>query len=351
MDWLKRYETEILPLKTLASRVKEFADMCCPDFIYQDASYMSFSEAKIEEDSDRTVISLLYQTPSDDKPFQHVFTKWSRAQVLSHVGVRDKWFEPVNTKDAVEELNKRLGPMRDHMVRSMRSFDHTDIRLVRGFVSKHYADIADTAIMDALLALEPDGKILSRYSGKTDRASYVYMVSGDMIRIKGTPWGGLPGVVVKNSEVGYTSLWVIPALFTAGINLTPLVMEKSAYLRRIHRGDVNDLADQFKEALEKAASVWGPMEKKVEVLHGIMYAGLNELIAVMNDLLLSVGAPKSFSRRCEQIYRANANSAPTLHTGASMLGAILEYVRETTNQDDAFTVAATAGAVLLKLLT
>jgi len=344
----------LAPLEVLSRKVEDFAALCKPDFIYEDgcAQGMVFAEVDLSSvagDNEPKTVGLVIENPD---PTPHVFTRWSRTQVLSHMGVREKWFRITSGLDEVQELNRRLPTMQNHMVRTMESFDDPGLRLIRGFVSRRYADIPDTEIMRALTGLMPEGSYLKQYSGKTDRALYVYALTpGEPVEIPGTQLKGRPGVVIKNSEVGFTSLWVIPILFISDDRdphgWIPLVLEKQVALRRVHRGSVDDLASDFKGALGKAAGVWGSLEDKLQGLANIHYPDIDTAVLKMTEALDKSGATRAFAFRCEQHYRANPASIPD---GVGVFNSVLHVVGEETNQDDAYVKAAVAGAMLFRLL-
>lgn len=354
----KVFETRVMPLADLSRRVEEFAELCCPDFVYTDTDHrdMGFSEITLSAltgDENDGVMDVGLLLRDADSLMPHAFTRWSRSQLLSHMGVREKWFQSVGRQDEAQELNRRLGTVREHMIRTMRSYDAPNIRVVRGFVSRRYADIPDTDIMRSLTSLMPDGFCLRSYSGKTDRAFYAYAITSTPIGIPGTSFGGLPGVVIRNSEVGFTSLWVVPMLFVtarsaSGDVWVPVVLEKQPLLRRVHRGSVEDLTASFDQALKAAAAIWGPLEAKMTGLGSVRYHDEDTAISTMSALLRAAGATKLFTHRCDQAYKTAHH---TTHGGVSVFDTILGALREESNQDDAYTTAAIAGAVLLKLIT
>lgn len=282
----------------------------------------------------------------EGKPVPYAFTKWSRSQLLSHLGTRPKWFETVMRAQEVAELNIRLHALRHFMFRTMKSFDSDDLRLVRGIVSSKYADLPDTSIMKALIELMPEGHAVAAYSGKTDRAFYVYAITEDKIGIPGTNFYGFPGVVLMNSEVGYTSLWIIPMLYLADYGV-PIVMKKQAVLRRIHRGDIANLTKRFEEALQKTKVLWGSFEEKLSKLRTITYSSEDVAVAAMTSMLESAGSSGLFIHRCEGAYR---RAAHVVHDAFRVFDAILANVKAENDQDAAYVSAELAGAVLMQLL-
>jgi hypothetical protein len=350
VESLKPHLEFLTPLTNLASRVEAFAALCLPDFVYTDSETrdMAFVEIDLAPfvgdryPEVRAAISLR----EDGQTTPYAFTKWSRSQLLSHLGAREKWFETVTRGQEVSELNIRLHALRNFMFRTMRSFDSDELRLVRGIVSSKYADLPDTAIMKALTDLMPDGYAVAAYSGKTDRAFYAYAITADKIGIPGTSFHGFPGVVLKNSEVGFTSLWIIPMLYLANYGV-PIVLKKQAVLRRIHRGDIANLTKRFEEALQKTQVLWGPLEEKLAKLRTITYSSEDVAVAAMTEMLEAAGSERLFAHRCETKYRASSH---TVHDAFGLFEAILANVKTEADQDAAYVSAELAGAVLMQLI-
>lgn len=349
MESLKPYLAYLTPLTSLAKRVEDFAALCLPDFIYTDAETrdMAFVELDIAPfvgEPHPEVLAAL--SMRDERIMPYAFTRWSRSQLLSHLGAREKWFEHVTRTQEVAELNVRIHALRNFMFRTMKSFDSPDLYLVRGIVSSKFGDLPDTSIMKSITELMPDGYVVSSYSGKTDRAFYAYAITGDKIGIPGTSFSGFPGVVLKNSEVGFTSLWVIPMLYLADYGV-PVVFKKQAVLRRIHRGNASNLTKRFEEALQKTSVLWGPIEEKLSKLRTITYSSEDAAVASMREMLESSGAEKLFQYRCETKYRSAAH---TVHDAFRVFEAILANVKAEDNQDDAYISSELAGGVLMQLI-
>ena len=248
-------------------------------------------------------------------------------------------------RQQAEELNERRHTFVGHMFRTMRVVDQDGVRLVRGLVSSKYGDIPDTEIMKSLTDLLPGGWAVRRASGKTDRAFYAYVLTRDPIEIPGSYFKIHPGVVVKNSEVGYTSLWVYPMAYIPHMDAVS-VFEADVKLRRIHRGSNEALAEDLKTALKEVSTVWGGVEDRLSRLRTVVFADEEEAIERMKRVLIGAGSTKLFALRCEQAYKAGKHA---LHNGLTVYEAVLERVYRETNRDDAYTKAALAGALLYKL--
>jgi hypothetical protein len=273
----------------------------------------------------------------------HVFTRWARHQLLQHVGTREKWFRTVPFHQQASELNERRHTFHKHKFRLMRG---SDARVVRGLVSDVYTDIPDTEVMEALTNVLPDGQALKHFSGKTDRAMYAYMVSPRQLAIPGTGFLAYPGVIIKNSEVGYTSLWVIPFLWMPE-NDSVACFTSRAPFKRIHRGAVKELREKFEKALEESSVFWGELDKKLARLTTVTYTTEDDAVEALRTLLRGAGATKLFMYRCEQAYQAAKHH---FHSGRSIFETILVVVRRQDGEDAAHDHAAIAGAVLTKLI-
>jgi hypothetical protein len=337
----KPWRETVIPLTTLNSKVEAFAELCCPDVVVADETPLSFQEQTLEDQGGRQYAALILGG------VPHMFTKWSRSQLLSHLGTREKWFSSVTVRQQAQELSIRTHTLVGHMLRTMKTYDaDSDVRLVRGIVSAKFGDIPDTQVMSSLLEHMPEGRCLAGISGKTDRAFYAYAVSDEIIGVAPglQRFRASPGLVVKNSEVGYSSLWVYPMLmFSHGV----AVIENKV-LRQIHRGSSEGLIEKMDDAIQDLAAVWGPIEKRLAALHTLTWPDEDSAVNAMRAALLgrSVGATKLFAYQCEQRYRKQKHS---LHTGAEVLAAVLDRGSVLSDKDGAYTQASAAGALLFAL--
>ena len=301
------------------------------------------------DENERDVAGLRIVTDLQDaeamQSFAYAFTPWSRSQLLSRLGTREKWFSLVTLERQVEELNARLHGFQNYRIRTMRAVDDGfPIRLVRGLVSSQYAEISNVDIMEAVITkAEPTSRVLRGCSGISDRAFYAYIMSPEPITIPNTSFFAYPGVVVKNSEVGYTSLWVIPTIVTS-LRGVPVVIESAQILKRIHRGQA-DLLRLFDEAFSACAGVWAAYATKIPTLAAKAYHSEDVALATMERLLLSASARREFIGRCSTAYKAK----PRRHTALDIFEAITEACAELVDRDETYSMGAIAGAVLHKL--
>lgn len=293
----------------------------------------------------KTISELGFHIQDGEVRPPHLLTPWCRSQLLSTVGTKEKWFQGIDRKIEADELNLRLRCLRDHRLRVMKT-PHDELGILRGLVSRHYADIPDTDIMNALCESMPDGVAIDRMSQKTDRAFYAYAMNQQEISIPGTLFRGTPGIVVKNSEVGYSSLWMIPTISLAGYS-HPIVFEKKPLLRRAHRGSVDELKKLFDEKLTEAKVVWADMPTKLAALARITFVTEDEAVRRLDALVDSCGGTKLMAQRAEAAFRAQANHT---FTAEGLFRALLDTIT-VLNADIGFTEASIAGAALWQLTT
>jgi hypothetical protein len=348
VESLNPYKNDLISLTSLKNKVDAFAELCCPDFVYtEDATRgLVFEPVDLRgiTADERVPDSVGMRLQDGDECPVHLFTRWSRGQLLGHLGTREKWFQSVSLEQQALELQARAHTFDQHMFRTMRTYEG-NFRLVRGLVSSKYGDIADTLILDTLVKLLPGGWALRWMSGKTDRALYVYAITRDPVTIPGTNFTAFPGALVKNSEVGYTSLWVLPMMYTPAQNAA-FVLEQKHVLRRVHRGRPGELEAALRDALGQLSGLWGGIEARLRGLQAIYLVDEDAAVAAMRKVLLQVGGSKLLALRCEQTYRAAGHSE---HNGLTIFEAILARVHREHDRNNASSLAAIAGAVLLLL--
>lgn len=345
-----------MSLKELQANVAADAALHLPDISYDSNSHdhsvefeaLPLSTLLDENEADVAGLRIATnrQDPETAESLAYMFTPWSRSQLLSLLGTREKWFSFVGLSRQVEELNARLHGLHNYRLRTMRAVDEDfPVRLIRGLVSSQYVEISNVSIMEAVVAKAAPGSMALRaHSGISDRAFYSYIVSPTPITIPGTSFFAYPGAVVKNSEVGYTSLWVIPALIMRAHD-APVVIEAKYVLKRIHRGQV-DLAAIFEDAFTKCAATWADLVTQIPALAAKTYGTEDAAVAVMERLLASTVAKKEFILNCTRKYKAGSRR----HTALDIFEATTETCEELIDRDETYAVGAIAGAVLYKLL-
>lgn len=334
------------PLTNLKKEVDEFAELLLPDYLCATPILhddLKFRVVNLDETGGGfTGEDISLRIKGDD----HTFTIWARQQLLSHLGTREKWFERVTLEDQARELHRRIHVLDEHVIRRMKTYEN--INYVRAMVSKSYTDIPDAEIMEALCAVLPDGDSLKTYSGKTHRGLYAYCIT------RGTELGisrditGHPGAIVINSEVGATSLWVVPFFLWVNANgfVAPVALRKQPLLRKVHRGKYNLLKPALTQALDDLKDVWGPLRKRFDALLARTYPDEKAALEKLEKALTTAGKTKRFIGAVSTTYSAANNSA---HNGFTILEAVLKTCA-TTNLDLRYDDAEVAGYLLLHLL-
>lgn len=344
-----------MSLMELKASVDADASLHLPDLYYDSSSddhQVKFSTlllSSLIDDAEPDVaglsITLDRQDPTKILTSSYMFTRWSRSQLLSLFGARERWFSFVDLEQQVSEFNARLHAFRSYRIRTMRAVDEDfPVRIVRGLVSSEYSEIKNTDIMSAIIdKADPNSMALRVCSGITDRAFYAYVLSPTPITIPGTGFLAYPGAIVKNSEVGYTSLWVVPALVLKGRG-APAIIESKHVLKRIHRGKAK-LPELFEKAFSAVSATWSDLSTKIPHLVNKTFGTEDAAVEKMRQLLESAGSSKELMMRSATAYR----SVPRGHTGLDIFEAITEACSTYTDRDELYDVGAIAGSVLYKL--
>lgn len=345
-----------MSLKELQDSVVADAALHLPDIYYDtnssdhDVKFEALLLSSLIDENEADVAGLRITTDRQDPQAMrndpYMFTRWSRSQLLSLFGTKEKWFSSVGLDRQVEELNARLHVFSSYRIRLMKAVDEDfPVRVIRGLVSSEYAEIKNTEIMESVISkADPESKALRGYSGITDRAFYAYIMSPSPITIPGTSFFGYPGAVVKNSEVGYTSLWTIPTLVMRQKGV-PVVFESKHVLKRIHRGRA-DLNDAFEKAFKDCAVVWADMTAQIPKLASRTYGTEDAAVAALDRMLESAGARRDLIAKASAAYKAKVRQ----HTALDVFEAITEACAEVVDRDDLYDAGAIAGSVLYKLL-
>jgi hypothetical protein len=334
------------PLTKLAERVKELSDLSEPDHLCElPGLHDELKYVALDLDDHPSGLSgeeLSLQINGVD----HLFTEWARLQLLDHLGTREKWFKRVTLQDQARELTRRIHTLDRHRLRRMRTYEQ--INCVRGLVSASYNDIPDIEVVNALCEAMPGGESLSKYSGKTDKAFYAYAMMRETPLGLGKDTTGYPGVIVKNSEVGATSLWVIPFFLIVhrGGFMAPVAMKRNAMLRKVHRGQYNDLRPSLATALTELSAVWSPLQKRLDGLLAKIFANEQAALDRLEAVLSGMKCTKRFIAKCTTTYSGAKNPA---HNGLALLMAVLNACA-TSQLDSRYDDAEVAGYLLLHLL-
>ena len=355
MESLKHYEENrtLRTLSDLKKRVDSEAARYLPDFTYgaSTADAITFDVAPIAEmfddpaEPDTVGLKINIPGTSDEMEHYYLTTDWSRHQLLQLVGAKERWFDSVSLERQAEELNARRHVLHNCMFRTMTANTVLPIRTIRGLVSSRYSDYPNTSIMGDLIQVCPADSTYSirDYSGITEKCFYCAVVIDEPMGLPGFS-EGYPGVIVKNSEVGYTSLWVVPFLYLPTINRMA-AFEKRTYLRRVHRGSMGSVEEDVKKSLEDASALWKGLQPKLQKLQQIRYADEDEAVVAIRAMLVRLKTTKHFQLSCVQAYRRAKHS---VHNALTLFESVC-LSTSTLNQDTAYDAGAIAGALLLTL--
>jgi len=332
------------PLTTLVNKVEDYAHSCLDDTILENEKTPGCFTTGQNGDPSYMMLGVA------GGAMTHGFTEWSRTQLLQHLGTKEKWFDSVAPAQEAAELNARIHCLKKSVIRRRRLPEPTPQGThieIRGFVSKSYVEIPDTAVVRALEdACGFDAMCVSRRTEKTDRALYVYVVSPQPVTIPGSSQTVWTGIVASNSEVGYSSLRIAPVIYVGGIH-RPVNLGTNLSLRLVHRGDHTALKQDFKIAVDQAKTICGDLVQRMAALRNLTYGSADEAVQALRVALDRAKAQKSTALAAERAY---CDAAGTLHHGLGILEAVLTATEDVTDNNKAYTNASTAGAVLIGLL-
>lgn len=332
----------ITTLSQVLSRAEEIAALYEPDLRVSTPDDAKFEVARAEDyDLSDTVRDFVVLRTTEGVPY--MFSDWSRSQLLQHMGAREKWFRHVTAEQEAAELNDRRHVLEEYRLRLMKLEDFDKLRMVRGMVSREYAEISNTDAVKALIsAVGEDARSVDLHSYESDRAYYLYaLLNEDTIRLPGTDVRFQAGVVLKNSEVGYSALLLAPFLWRQGGRSSLIPLKHTKY-RRIHRGSVSDLHQTFKEATKSVSALWGDFEAGVSMLGTIGYPNYDTCAEALDDALTRAKAQRAFIHRSKELLKKINTPA---YTAAHILEAILDAIEELIDPDAQHDASAIAGAV------
>lgn len=337
--------SDLEPLRLLEQRTASFAEMCLPDHLCEVPELhqeLKFVALDLDGSTRLTGEEISLQIKGE----QHLLTEWSRHQILQHLGTKEKWFQRVTLQDQARELHRRIHTFDRHRFKRMGSYD--GVSYIRGLVSATYADIPDLDVIRALCQAAPDGECLRSYSGVSDKAFYAYLLTREAPLGIGDDVVGYPGAIVRNSEVGASSLSVVPFFLLAapGGFVAPVALRKHALLRKVHRGQYAELAANLADAIARLSGIWGPLQARIKGLVSRSYKTEDEALGHLESALLSIRKNLRFTAACTTAYRAAKNPA---HNGLTLLTAVLEACA-TGALDGRYADAEVAGYLLLYLL-
>lgn len=337
---------------SLEKKVSDYQNLCLPDVFLDEIDYTFEGAATVVAGNSGDRVILRTATGG------YAFARWARSQLLTRVGTREKWFTPVDVHTAATELNLRKKSLSGQRLRA-RTVPGSDVHLVRGMVSRLYSDLPDTTVVSVVSEITQNAySVLRGGSTKSETSLYCYLVSPSYFHIAGTDAYILCGALVRNSEVGYTSLWVTP--FHAWIypdasgkvtrSTIRIACQASASVRKPHRGLTDSEIRSFlKTALDNSPlqpGVAKVLKRSLAALAALQYSDEEAALAAGLRGLRTVGAPTTFMRTFEARYRAAGHVD---HTGVTVYETVLSQCSDVLGADDAYKASAIAGALHLVL--
>lgn len=268
-------------------------------------------------------------------------SEYARSQLLAHMGVKERWFSSVPCEQEADELSRRFLMLDKFRMRRLSDGNDT---IIRGIVSPHYTDLPNVDVMASIVKLMPEATCVASMSMLTQRAFYATLICGKKINLPGTTLRGFPCLIVRNSEVGYTSLWAVPALWVDACHL-PFVF-KTPLLRRAHRGTF-DIGALLNIAIDEAATWTAGLPKQLTALRSVLsFPDIDTAVDALRGMILSNNGPKALALAAERALRANPGGL----TGEELLLALIAGVQSASPDPDVnYDHAQIAGAVLLTL--
>ena len=289
------------------------------------------------------------------KAGSYLLTSWARTQLNTLMGTRDKWFDFVDSQTEADERIKRIEVLEDKRLLLSRGPEEDDPGLVRGIVSRGYKDIPYTFIMKCLFDCLPAAGA-SEFSTKWSFIDYKYLhvlhVSSEVLSLPGSKVEWRPGILIRTSEVGASSVNIYPAL-ALGRALTPVVFKDGKHaFRRIHSGGKdNELKEAFEEGIYNASQFFrDPKGLRIMRLKEIEYEDVDAGIKEIQRACDTVGLTKRFlddlSTRYQEVVGKGA-----INTAVTILLCIQQMANEylNTDQDLALKMPEWTGALLFQL--
>jgi hypothetical protein len=188
-------------------------------------------------------------------------TPWAKKQLAGRLGIQwGRWFEGIDPHLRADEVNRRLerdaGNVR---VKTAVGAGQNSERVasLRAFVSTSYATIPDADVAQAILEeLRIGDPKIVRHAATDRSTSYVVRV-GPPFHVGGPAQVGdvVGGLLVRNSDVGYSSLVIALHLTRLVCTNGMVVAENKTIVQRAHRHiDLKDLRDKLALGLHDVPS-------------------------------------------------------------------------------------------------
>lgn len=321
----------------MAREIHEYAALFEPDLRGSEVRFVPY-----EKEAD-----VLLERIGDATRGPYAFTEWAIGQLYTHFGVREKWFSFVSLDTKCLELNMRLARTPEHRLRPIVC---GDAAVIRGFVSPQYADFPDTDVIDALVEIFHDPDHTLTLPGSTKSFQCMYAIATDL-RISAVEVGGLEvrlGFSLLNSEVGYTSLRVIPVMYVRNHGAGRVIPIPSGKLyRKIHRGKIENLQNDFRSAVNSYRAYVGDFNEMVRILSKKTYAGKDAAEAELRSLMKDCNATLAFIQACASTLQSSVGP----WTAMTLVDVIAQTAEALTHDPDRrFSLASIAGAVAARVV-
>lgn len=328
--WLEQWKS----LASLDKTIRDYAEAIGPDIKGSELSFVP------SHDRDGC---LIHRSDTDE---YYAISEWAQKQLYTHFGVRPKWFSYVDSDQHASELNLRLRHTQDHKFRTLR-VPSADFYGVRGFVSPVYSDVPDTTVLDALKTAFGDAELAKVLpgAGKTDQCLYAHVINSEALAIPTAHGEVYAGLTVLNSEVGYTSLRVLPVMFWDW-NFSVIPIPSGKLYRRIHRGKFTNLAEDFEGVVRDNAKYVGDVTEMMRGLADVSFPSEDEAAKALYKMVVSARGTKGFAQDCEHAYRKAGHA---YHTGVAVVQTISDVAKNAISQDEVFNLSSIAGAVAVHL--
>jgi hypothetical protein len=268
---------------------------------------------------------------------EHSLSAWSTGQIGSLLGFRwDKFFAKASPIQRQDEINRRL--RRAHEVVKLRTAGNPGLPVVRAVVSPSYQPIPDTEVAEIVvrsMATMNTDLLVSRVDVSDRSTSYVIQVGEPQKRggIVGSIWGG---IMVKNSDVGWSALGIVAHLVRLACkNGLRAPLPNAGLLRARHRNvDVVALEANLQEGLKRLPT---QLQRAADVLELSAGTEVTNVESEIRDVLRNVGLVRRSMAAVMAAYRREP------HRSAFGISQALTLAAQGASAEDRLLLEETAG--------
>lgn len=271
-------------------------------------------------------------------------TSWSRQQLASLLGIRwGKWFEESSPREVAEEVNRRFErSTHEKKLRMMRDDSTFSDGILRAFVGPKFSPIDDDRVFGCLAKSGDLEEVGFVRSSTTDRSSQFAGVLAEPINMATDeePDWIYPGFLLRNSEVGYTSLTL--DVFTYRLVCTNGLLVMVGGERLLYRQHRPIEPERLSGMLETAFSkMRGSMALAVERLSDSRGETIEDPQEVIRGLVRASALPSSAGELAMEAYLRDPN--PTRY---GIVQSLTEAAKEL-SPEQRFDVEQLAGRYLM----